>query len=353
MPLDESTGKIIPVDLIDNQFIDKDTGQAMLPSLVNPEDELNFKIKRDFYIDGYATLRESVKQIRQYEIADQYNAVLSRMDGQEEYWLKFIGMFKSVQKLQLKREARIFSDVLSEKKLNKKIDSLLLNGLIAKWKYHHPINDSDISVYTLSGNGYRFLKTFYSDGYFHPQSFFSLNPRYHLRFWETLDVYQLLISLPVYHESTTLFRGEPNRGKPLLPSPLQVNLDLSNHKPKNLIFYPALHNDNEAYYKDAVAKWADYIRTADGNNIDLNLPVNDLPVGQNVLSFYTPTLKRAYELNNILHLRQFAFPSLFLVGTQIAREGLTKAFYIPNRENDELRQLNSENILLKRDRHEM
>lgn len=345
----DKSNRLIPINFSDNEFIDQDNGRMILPSLINPSDELTFKIERDFFLPGYATLRESVKQIRQYEIADQYNSVLTKMDTEQEYWLKFIGMFKSVQMLQIRREARIFPDVLHEDNISKTLEFLLLNGLIVRWKYHHPINDTDIPVYTLSGNGFRFLNTFYTDNYFQPQNFFNLNQRYHLRFWETLDVYQLLLSLPVYHESSTLFRGEPLEGKPLMPSPLQVNLDLIHDHPKNLVFYPALHNDNPEYYKDVVAKWSNYIQPEGSNTIDLNFKINDLPVGQNILSFYTPTLKRANELCEFLQLRNFRFPTLFLVGSQIVNEGVSHAFYIPNREDQGLRQINAEDILMKRD----
>lgn len=350
---EESSNRLYPVDIADNQFLNETTGQTWLPSLINPEDERNFKIQRDFFIKGYATLRDSVKQIRQYEIADQYNPVLANMSGEEEYWLKFIGMFKSVQKIQLMREAELFPDNLSIKTLNKSLTHLLLNGLIVKWQYHHPISDKDIAVFTLSGNGFRFLNTYYADNYFQPQNFFNLNSRFHLRFWETLDVYQLLISLPVYHESSTLFKGFPREGRPLLPSPLQVNLELMEGSPKNLIFYPALHNDDINYYKDAVSKWANYIETESKDSINLNFPINDLPVGQNVLAFYVPTLTRARELNRELQLKTFKFPSIFLIGIEVAKNGISKAFYMPRRDNDDLRMLNAENILWKRsDRYE-
>ena len=83
------------VDLKDNQFINNKTGLAMLPSLINAEDETTFSIKRDFFLKDYVTLRDSIKAIKKYEIADQYNIVLERMSTQAEYWLKFIGMFKS------------------------------------------------------------------------------------------------------------------------------------------------------------------------------------------------------------------------------------------------------------------
>lgn len=324
-----------PVPLQDSQFINAQDGTAMLPSLINPEDEKNFQIHRNFYIKGYVDLRDSVRQIRQYEIADQYNNVLTKLDFEDEYWLKFIAMFKSVQKLQLKREARMFPQLLDEMNLDKCLNKLFRNGLIMRWTYNHPIDDKDIPVYTLTGNGYRFLKTFYANSnYFDPQDFFNLNRRYHLRFWEVLDVYQLLVSLPAYRASTTMFHGNLRDKRLLLPSPLQINLELTKGKPKNLVFYPALYNDNLNYYKDASLKWDKF--TEGGQN--LNKPINDLPAGQDVLAFYVPTVERAQEINNVLKLTQFAFPSLFLVGLEITNNGLPRAFFLPDRQNGGLRQ---------------
>ncbi len=329
------------VDLQSSQFIDEKTGTAMLPSLITSEDEQNFKIDRDFYLKGFTNLRESVRQIRRYEIADQYNNVLDQMDGQTEYWLKFIGMFKSVQMLQLYRNAHMFPTILDDSRIKKSLYFLMKNGLIVKWKYYHPINESEIPVYTLSGNGYRLLMNFYKDNYFHPQNFWNLDDRYHLRFWETLDVYQILVSLPAYHASSTLFKGKPLQQQPLMPSPLQVNLELIKGKPKNLVIYPALHNDYENYYKDAVMKWAKYIDAEQS----LDFQINKLPKAQNVLTFYTPTLKRAYQLDELLKLKDFKFPCLFLVGTSISNEGIDKAFFVPNRREEGLRQVHFENIL--------
>ncbi|MCT7883370.1 MAG: hypothetical protein N4P88_01500 [Lactobacillus iners] len=333
------------VDLKDNQFINNKTGLAMLPSLINAEDETTFSIKRDFFLKDYVTLRDSIKAIKKYEIADQYNIVLERMSTQAEYWLKFIGMFKSVQLLQLKRNARMFPALLTENGISKALKFLMLNGLIIRWKYYHPINGTDIPVYTLSGNGFRFLKYFYNEKYFNPQNFFNLDARFHLRFWEVLDVYQMLISLPVYHASSTMFKGYPSEDKAILPSPLQVNLELIHGQPKNLVFYPALHSDGSDYYKNAVIKWKNFVEKDD--DIDLTKTINDLPSGQNVLTFYTPTLARANELNEILCLKEFRFPSLFLVGTQISNAGLPKAFFMPDRENNGLRALDFEDILKK------
>lgn len=330
-----------PVPLTDNQFIDAQTGVAMLPSLINPEDELKFKIKRDWYINGYPTVVASVRQIRHYELFDQYNDVLDKLDFQEQYWLQFIGMFKSVQKLQLKREARLFPQQVSENNLDNCLKHLFMNGLIMKWEYYHPIDDAKIPVYTLTGNGYRLLINFYNQNYFHPQNFFNLNPRYHLRFWETLDVYQLLISLPAYKGSSTWFQGEPKKGKRILPSPLQINLELNQGKPKNLVFYPVLYNDNINYYKDVTLKWSNF--TDEGQS--LNKPINDLPMGQNVLTFYVPTLERAAQLNDTLKLANFAFPSLFLVGFEITSQGLPKAFYLPDRQTKGLRQYSFPDVL--------
>lgn len=337
----EDSEIIRPVSLADNQFIDEKTGMAMLPSLINAEDEYHFHIKRDWFVHGYPTLLGSVKKIRHYEIFDQFNNVLSNLNYEEQYWLQFIGMFKSVQKLQLKREARMFPQLVSEANLNASLKHLFMDGLIMKWTYHHPIDETDILVYTLTGSGYRLLINFYNTNYFHPQNFFNLDDRYHLRFWETLDVYQLLVSLPAYRGSSTWFQGEPRENKRLLPSPLQVNLELMQGKPKNLVFYPTLHNDNKDFYKDVIVRWNRF--TDEGQS--LNKPINTLPEGQDVLALYVPTIERANELNKYLKLYTWSFPTLFLVGFEIATKGLPQAFYLPDRQTQGLRQYSFPDLL--------
>ena len=80
---------------------------------------------------------------------------------------------------------------------------------------------------------------------------------------------------------------------------------------------------------------------------DLQKNVNGLPGTQNVLAFYTPTFDLAQKLNEELKLTDWNFPILLLVGSVIERDGIVKAFYLPDHRNKtkELQNLSLENLV--------
>lgn len=341
LELEKVQAKEAKKENLDNiRFIDSNSGTVVLPSLVTPQEESDLDLKPDFYVNGYETLRDAVRHIKHYEIADDYNEVLQDLDYQSEFWLKFIANFKSVHWIHLLRQVQIFPEYLSSDDLKKSIKKLLINGLIQRWNYNPKTYEKRVYVYTLTGHGFRFLKRFYPDYYFDPQNFLNLNISFHIRFWETVDVFQSLLSLPAYNDSSTLFHGN----RLLVPSPLQVNIDLSKHKPKNLVIYPTLQEDGENYYKKIVTKWSQFIEQ-EGNHP----AINSLSSGVVILAFYTPTIKRALELNEKLQLTKFSFASVFIVGEMMVKEGISKSFYLPDRKEGGLRHYEFKNIMQEND----
>lgn len=320
----EEQNDIQPVKFEDNQFFDQKTGKLVLPSLMTKAQEEDFKIYPSWFVDDNS-FSDSIRRIRNYDNADQYRSVYLTLSQSDIYYLKFIADFKSVQKLHLIRQAKLYPDLFDVSKVSSSIRHLFLNNLIWKWTYDHPIYGEKIQVYTLSSNGYYFLKSLFGrEHYFYPMLF--LSPRipdvFHVRFWETVDLYQMLSSLPIYRGSTTLFNGTDE--KKLMNSPLQVSLML-NGNTQRLVFYPTLQNDGDKYYQTVISKWSDF--TDDGS--ELTRGVNGLPGKQNILTFYSSTLQYAKEFAKKFQLSQRKFPTLFVVGSMIKSYGVQSSFFAP------------------------
>lgn len=316
----------------DNPFLDEN-GKTFLPSLFTADEEKKFDISRDFSQKKYPGLKESITHIYNYDIADDYNYTITQLTDIDLYWLKFIGRFKSVQQVQLDRQTALFSEMLNRKQVRQSLQTLFRYGLIWKWKYNRDFLDHPATAYTLSVNGFRFLEYFYKAErtYFQPQNYFYLDDNYHIRFWETVDLYQIMSSLPIYKGFGTYFNlGRAENGpKKNLTSPLQEALEIIPNQVKNFVFFPALQTDNNNYYKDAIARWD---RFTDSGK-DLSKPILDLPGKQNILAFFAPTVSAAERLNTELSLPEFNFPILVLIGSVIQKDGITQAFYYPDHAN--------------------
>lgn len=335
--------RLKPVSLEKNRFVTND-GRTIMPSLITFDAEQDFKIKRSFEINGYIDSLDSIQHIHKYQIYDQYLDVYQRLTGEDKYWLKFIGRFKSVQALQLQNQLMLSNGVLQIQEMWNSVNRLLKFGLLQKWKYYHPAVKKDISVFTLSGNGFRFLETFWGDQhYFQPQNFYTLQDKFHLRFWETVDVYQVLSSLPVFKNFQTLFNGYLNKNKKIIASPLQISMELLPNRLNNLIFYTALQTDNSLYYKTVITDWNNL--TERGK--DMNLKIKHLPQVPAVLTFYAPTLKTADRLSQSLQMQEQPFTILFLVGEKVKAQGLPYSFYLPSNRNGQLQQLSLSNLIEK------
>lgn len=320
-----------------NPFVNKDTGRTYLPSLFTAEEEKQFKINRNFKQRKYLTLQDSVSHIYSYFIADDYNYVMTQLSDHDLYWLKFIARFKSIQQVQLFRQTALYPDWFDRKSLKHSLDRLFMYGLIWKWNFKRDFLNKPVTAYTLSVNGFRFMEYFFNQErrYFQPQSYFTLPVQYHIRFWETVDIYQLCLSLPIFHGFETflnLGKDKENKIKRNMTSPLQIALEMIPNQIKNLVFFPALQTDDLTYYQNALLRWNAF--TDDG--ADLTESINGLPGTQNIIVFYAPTVAIADKLNADLELPNWNFPIFLLVGSVIEKEGITQAFYYPDHRNKTL-----------------
>lgn len=331
--------KATRLNLKDNPFV-TENGVTRMPSLVSEADQRSVDIKQNFYINGYVSKVGSVRAIKDYSITDDFRPIFANeMDEEDKYWLNFIARFSSVQNMQLLNQVNLTNKVFRMINMWKNVNRLQRLGLIQRWLYHHPLTDEDVGVYTLTGNGYRFMETFYPDDhYFNPMRFWTLPSNMHLRFWQMVDVYQVISSLPAFHGYHTMFNGFPREGKMISSSPLQVALEIEPGHIVNLVFYSLLETDYSDYYKDACQKWSKL--TNAGNNTTFEIP--DLPHGQgitNAIAFYAPTYDYANKVATDLEMANWGFSSIFLVGEDIKAEGIVKAFYMPDRATSNLVRL--------------
>lgn len=341
-----------PITLNENTFIDVNDGKISLLSFINGEDEKDFRIKRNLFIKGRITLKESIVARHKYKNAEDYMDVICDMKQASLYVLKLIGMFKSIKLTQLRRHISLFPDIINNSELNSSLGYLTKMNLIMPWEYQ-PVKSDNIQdriVYTLTSYGFGLLRYGYDMQCFNPQNFLYMNPRSHIKFWEIVDMYQVLISLPIYKQSSTFFNDQGNFN---ISSPLQINVKLSRNHLANLVFYPVLNNDNENFYKKILAQWDNFVHkeNSDAGDDDgddellLQKKVNDLPITNNILTFYIPTIERANYLTSELQLGDFTFPILFIIGEQIINEGIEKAFFEPNEESDGLDIYSYQNLL--------
>ncbi|MDC2828964.1 hypothetical protein [Limosilactobacillus mucosae] len=307
-------------------FDDPKKHTIIFPSLMDSEQEKKFNPEVNHKI-GENSIYDSIKMVKKYSIIDEFKDVFLKLNNEEEYLLKFIAYFKSVQKLQLIRQFRIFFNYDAGKDLNKFLKNLVVNGLIQRWSYHNLVINRDCDFYTLTGNGFRFLRVMYNESYFyHPNSYFNNGHIMdHLRFWETVDIYQSLITFPAVKGITTWFNGDDaHRVK---ASPLQVAIQVSDNADNviRFVFYPTLQNDNDKFYMKVIKQWNDFV---DGGN-EMEKPINNLPKGQTILTFYTATYKTAVRYTKELSLKDFNYPVVFMVGAGVKEYGIGKAFMSP------------------------
>lgn len=333
--------KKVPLD--QNPFVDSQTGKVILPSLLSLEQEQKFEIKPTQFIGNYS-LSASIAHVRHYSIPDEFREAYMRLTEVDLYYLKFIARFKSVQKIHLLRQASLFPEIFDDSRLSESLHRLLVNGLVWRWKYKHPVYGKKIDVYTLSGYGFEFLTFIYGyQGYFNPRHYYSWRfPNvYQLRFWETVDIYQTLVSLDAYKDSSELYRGNNK----IMFSPLQVALELGKYNVKNFIYYPTLQVDGDKYYEAALEKWDVFTK----HGTDITQQVNNLPGKQNILTFYTATYKLACQFATSLQLAQYRFPIIFMIGSLISSQGVSHSFYAPLTDKEEgtepIQEVNFDNIL--------
>lgn len=301
--------------------------KCIVPSLMSPQQEASIRLKQDFIIDNSYSLDDNIKSIRKYRFADDYNPVYLQLSPLDRYLLHFIGTFRSVQILHLYRLLDIFPKLLDgaykTNQILKSLDKLQKNGFIRKWIFEQEILNKKLYTFTLTGHGYMFLKTFNSEDYFNPNNF-ELRNDWHLRAWEALDIYEFGACQKEYTGKFSIFfngiNNEGTSGIKIRPSLLQMSFAKENSLKQNLVIYCALYKDTTQFYIDIVKQWNELI-----NISGKTFSINDLDIGQNLLTIYVPTQEMAKNLISELAASIPEAELIFIVGSLIRLKGFQES----------------------------
>lgn len=335
-------------------FIDEQ-GKMILPSLLTEEETISLgEVSRNYHRPDYISIESSVRARKMHYTSLDYNATLANMTYLEEFLLKFIANFNSVQKLQVYRQCWLFrgeiikhregkrtSKNLSEKEINKALNHLEYAGLILANTFKDTREGREqekLTAYTLDVPGFRFMKNYWGSSVLvnDPDVFFlnSNNSQYrHLRCWEIVDVYQMLQAMPTFKGFTTGFSGlinpDPSRGGPLVYSLFQASLQLKGGVVFNFVCYPCTQLDSPDFFKAVYERWTKWINSEPTPGV--YKPVNTLLSGVDTLAFIVPDRNTANYMNTKLKVYEIAqqMPVMFITLEEIKKHGIEKAFLWP------------------------
>lgn len=384
---DTQTSVTGAVELQDNLFMDSE-GRFYVPSYLTYQQTRDMsEVTRNYQLAEYPTLRASVASKKKYTSSLGYADVLENLTFGELFVLRFIGIFSSVQKLQVRRQCQLFKkrfedhhEAVTDKHIAQILRRLEKKSLILKNNFDR-IDDSGekkITVcYTLDVEGYHYLKNYYG------QSFTVNDPDVwflwsrgtalrHLRCWECVDVYQFFQSLPAFRGFNTLFAGQstgiPTAHGPLVCSTLQVSLKiLFGQKATgifNLVCYPCVQTDGVKFYKSVLSRWQKWLYRDESGEVtetkpNPNKPIPGLEQGYNALAFIVPDEDMANYLNSSLKLFEFKDTMiLFIVLNRIQEKGALHALLLPSEQyynqetksyDGELKELQLKELLVDAD----
>lgn len=379
-----ATGPTGAVTLENNHFMDE-KGRFFVPSYLSYQQTKNIAdVTRNYQLPDYISLRTSVASKRKYQNSLGYADVLETLTFGERFILKFIGVFSSVQRIQVHRQCQLFKkrfkdhdESVSDAHIAKILRKLEVKSLILKNNFDRIEEDTNekkiITCYTLDVEGYYYLKNYYGSSFKvnDPDRWFlwDRNAAFrHLRCWECVDIYQFFQSLPAFRGYNTLYAGRtdgiPSARGPLVCSTLQVSLNIIFPSKVtgmlNLVCYPCVQTDGIRFYKRVLDQWKNWLYSDDnGKRVSdkpiVNKRIPNLEPGYNALAFIVPDEDIANLLNTELKLYEFKQSMiLFISLNSIQEKGALSAFMLPteqhyDEESDtydcQLRQLKLEELL--------
>lgn len=312
-------------------FIDED-GTIILPSLFTLEEERNFKI---WYAHNLGKLNkaESFKQICSYEDFDDYRRVYRQIDRREMFFLRFMGRYGSVQAIHIRRMCALYPKEFgldTTKSITKTVTRLRRLGLVERYQFYQPQIQADVYAYTLTGNGFRFLKYINKKNFdlnFNPNIVLFSRDTVHIRRWQVCDLFQGAISIPGYSGVNTNFLGFHNCDMP--GANFSFSLETAKDKYTNFVTFFALEIDKNDYHARTLNKWDKFKKLGHETT-----PIPGLAGETNLLTFYVPTLSKARNMCLALQLYMSEIDCCFIVGEEMAHVGIADSFYIPSRETD-------------------
>lgn len=383
------TGHTGAVTLENNRFMDE-AGRFFVPSYLSYQQTKNIAdVTRNYQLPDHVSLQTSVASKRKYRNSLGYADVLENLTFGEQFILKFIGIFSSVQKIQVHRQCQLFKkrfadhdESVSDAHIAKILRKLEIKSLILKNNFDRIEEETNekkiITCYTLDVEGYYYLKNYYGSSIKvnDPDRWFLWDRNAairHLRCWECVDVYQFFQSLPAFRGYNTLYAGRtdgiPSVRGPLVCSTLQVSLKVIFSSKAtgtlNLVCYPCVQTDGIRFYKHVLDQWQNWLHSDDmGKQVsekpNVRKLIPGLVPGYNALTFIVPDEGIANLLNTELKLYEFKESMiLFISLNSIQEKGALSAFMLPTEQHyDEgsdtydrqLKQLRLEELLVDADK---
>lgn len=248
---------------------------------------------------------------------------------EEQYTvLAFIGVHTSVRFNHL---LYLFKDKYSRKKINDALQGLLYYRLIEKWQVESFDMEIFEETYTLSDNGYKFLKYWQGNMFFFAPERIDNHGKYvHLRYWHDID----LICHLRYAPSFLGHIMHPSISKGVFTPPLSFAVQGGVNHIFNFVVYSTLLTDKKDRLKRIIARWKDFVES--GKDVIMQ----DLGNNPTVLVIYVSTESQAKQINNELLLDLLTGKVLLCIGETLHIQGLQHAFYQPLAEG-EIKQLNT------------
>ncbi|MBE7123151.1 hypothetical protein [Bacillus cereus] len=270
----------------------------------------------------------NIYRLHDYETFDYREEYLSRVfqrAGVEQteieslrHLLLIIGIHTSMRYSQL---MYLMRTKLNRPKLDKYLKTLLYVRLIEKWAIDVDFSDKrNETCYTLSMNGYRYLKYWYGKLFIYRPDRLDYSGKYvHLRYWQDIDLLCHLKDSAAYVEHIM----HPNLNGQLQNTSMALRLQVSPEKELNFVVYPMIDSDSYERLKTCVGKWSEHVEEKK------NVLISSLPKNLTAVIIYVPTIKQATLVNKNLMLDLKNGMYLICIGETLHKEGLSHAFYTP------------------------
>jgi DNA-binding transcriptional ArsR family regulator len=225
---------------------------------------------------------------------------------------------------------RYMASLMSRSEVSKRLNKFREVGLVDRWKIR--IRDDEEENYkppapfTLGIAGFKLLKHYYSDQFFmDPNRWDKLGVGGIQRYVSMNEIRcQLVESRAVKQwKWNAVIAGNPRIAFPLGAAEIKTPKGHINF----LIDRAQMSQNFIGYFKDKLAMWKLVYEKYS------NLPLSEFPNNYSIVVIYTSTLSIAQKIHHELLLDTYPFPIWCCVEEDLWEDGLSKSFYIPEKEN--------------------
>lgn len=299
-------------------------GETYLPSLLTHTPDSALEIKSNLGSNN-EEVEKRIKHLPIYETESDYGRNFIRCSQVARAILKFVAMFRSVQKLQIERQAMLFPDVFTttnSRKIDDGINQLLAKDFIHPRQYFNEYKEKWLPFYTLTQSGYYAMKYFeqVEKNYYPPRRFKEDPPSQHERFWQLTDLYQAVRGNEKFRGFTHFFNGFKQAKIPICFC--AIALEVSPGNVLNFIVYPVVDTDYPLFLEKKLLYWSNLIESGNSER-----PIEKLAGKINIFTIYVNNKLKAEYLLEQLRLEQYDFHIIFIIGEELSTKGISNAFY--------------------------